>query len=80
MTTKVAFVKDWDGDEIVAVFPDEKHSHFGSDVVMYVRVGQHTSGSLEWARKQQDPTVPEFIDLYNELVRIGYDDLELTTL
>lgn len=81
MTTKIAFVKDSEHDEIVAVFPEEKHSDFGSDVVMYVHMGQHTCGSLEWAKEQSNPSVDEILPLLNELIHVvGYNDLEITTV
>lgn len=80
MTTKVAFVKDIVDGDIIAVFPEEPHSRYGSDVVMYVHMGQHTNGSIEWALDQDEPSYSEMIDLFNELVRVGYDDLMLVEL
>lgn len=78
-TVKVAFVRDsYDGD-IVAVFPEVKHSYYGSDVVMYLHHGQHTQGSIAWAKQQETPSLEEIIPLYNELHARGYDMI-LTTL
>lgn len=79
MTTKVAFVKDKVDGEVVAVFPEEWYNHLKQDVVMYVHMGQHTCGSLEWARDQEKATIYESADLFNELEAIGYD-LELTSI
>lgn len=77
-TVKVAFVKDKDNNEIVAVFPEIEWSHFGKDVQMYAHFGQHSEGSLDWAREQEKPSADEIVDLYNELRDIGYDIIMVT--
>lgn len=80
MKTKVIFRKTkraW-GDEIVAVFPALVGDMNPYRTCQgYAHIGQHCTVALDimtWSR----PAMPEeYKDLYDELISIGYDDLQI---
>jgi hypothetical protein len=82
MSTKVMFRMDKDREgsipEVTAVFPREFYNKAGTYCYCYSHIGQHSSCMLEWVDEFTRPaTQEEYKDLYNELVSIGYDDLQI---
>jgi len=76
MTTKVIFKKFPEGD-VIALFPDLPGTNNPyKDCLSYCRIGQHSSASLDLSGLKPAKE-SEYKDLYNELVSIGYDDLEI---
>ena len=81
--TQVVFRKFTSGiakGEIIALFPNEpwadpKDTHY---VASYMHVGQH-SGAIytHVIGMSKAATEKEYKPLYDELVRIGYDNLEI---
>lgn len=76
MTTKVIFKKFPEGD-VIALFPDLPGTNNPyKDCLSYMRVGQHGSASLKLSGLK--PAKPsEYQDLLDELISIGYGDLEI---
>ena len=76
MTTKVIFRKFKDNGDVIAFFPELPGTNNPYDCQSYMHVGQHGAACL-----YPDDTVPateqEYIELYKELVYIGYDDLKV---
>lgn len=73
---KVLFRRFPDGD-IIALFPEEKTGTGDNFIMSYQHIGQHSDASPELI---EDLTVPGCVDydpLLQELVSIGYDDLEI---
>ena len=60
-----------------AYFPDEVWDLDGNRVC-YAHVGQHGPCAPEYARRCRIAKYDEYKPLYDELVRIGYDDLVVT--
>lgn len=75
MATLVRFVKDQHYNEVIAVFPQLKYNRplYGDSIVTcYAHIGQHSSCTNEWAKKQPIATPDEYKNLKDELEQIGY--------
>lgn len=83
MATKVIFRKsEWidDGtmekwDEVVAVFPQEPATPDSAMMTCYAHMGQHGACTKDWYYKTKPAGPDEYMELWDELVRRGYDDL-----
>lgn len=72
--TKVIFRKFKDG-QIIALFPNEQDWYL---VMSYMHIGQHSRADYNYIISITKPaTEEEYKDLYDELKRIGYDDLKI---
>lgn len=60
-----------------AYFPDEAWDLDGNRAC-YAHVGQHGACAVEYARECRLAKYEEYKPLFDELVRIGYDDLVVT--
>ena len=61
--------------DVIALFPDEKtHSSF---IQSYQHIGQHSDASPELIDELKHASMCEYKNLYNELVSVGYDNLEI---
>lgn len=88
---KVTFRKiTWKDDkmaEIVAIFPEQMYNErlYGNRLLdAYVHLGQHTSIDKEFLKERESDlakvetvTEEEYKPLLDELVSIGYDNLEI---
>ena len=63
--------------EVFAFFPMEKDRHNGDMFTSYSHVGQHSLCAKSYFDKRRWATYSEYIDLYRELVGIGYADLKV---
>jgi len=71
--TPVVFRKDRKKDaEVTAVFPCEPHDIEGRYMTCYVHVGQHGGCGWEWYRGTRAAKPEEYVDLFAELVGLGY--------
>ena len=70
--TQVIFRKYVNENEIIALFPNEIANSNG-ECGSYMHNGQHSPADYKLATKE------EYTPLYNELVAIGYDDLQVIT-
>jgi len=70
MTTKVKFLYNEYNDDLFAYFPFEESSK--GYKTAYSHIGQHSACSPKYAEESREATLPEFIDLFNELQSIGY--------
>ena len=77
--TKVAFKIEVNpstkGREVFAFFPDDHH--YGDFYTSYSHVGQHSLCEKPYFDRRKWANFHEYEALYRELVRIGYDDLEV---
>ncbi len=74
MTTQI-IIRDFQG-ETNAFFPNDLSE--GRYHTCYSHYGQHGSCDLRWCLENSTlPTKKDLQHLLNELVRVGYDDLEL---
>lgn len=64
-------------NEVFAFFPDEKDRHNGDMHTSYAHVGQHSLCSKAFFDRCRWASYGEYINLYEELVRIGYTDLKV---
>jgi len=77
MTTKVIFKKFPEGD-VIAIFPELPGTNNPYlTCLTYMNVGQHSSASIEFCGKLKAAKPNEYLPLYSELIRLGYDDLEI---
>ena len=74
--TKVVFKKFEDG-EVIALFPQEAGDLDPRTMQSYMHVGQHSAAHEDFAQEIELASPEEYADLQAELVRIGYDDLEV---
>lgn len=80
MTTPVIFRKDKTGKEIVAFFPTIPGSHEPDTCSSYATIGQHSSATRRYYTNFTYPALPdEYKDLLEEMISIGYDDLDICT-
>ena len=81
MTTPVIFRKEINfRDEIVAFFPSLPGDHTPFTCSCYAHISQHSSAQRLYYTNFTYPALPdEYKDLLNELISIGYDDLEICT-
>lgn len=73
---KVVFLKDEEGDTF-AYFPFEEWCN--GTMTCYTHIGQHSACHPMYANKCKEATKSELLPLLNELIRIGYKDLEIMT-
>lgn len=77
--TQVIFRKYVDENEIIALFPNEIANSNG-DCGSYMHNGQHSPADYKLVIENTTAaTKEEYTPLYNELVAIGYDDLQVIT-
>ena len=75
--TEVIFRIYQSENEVIALFPNEIANSDG-DVGSYTHFGQHSIADYDLVMQQTKPATKEqYTQLYNELVRIGYNDLEI---
>lgn len=68
---RVVFKYDKGTKDVVAFFPDQR---FGTNIMSYAHVGQHSEASLEYARECKPcKNADDYKELYDELVSIGYN-------
>jgi len=80
MTTPVIFRKVCADDSIIAFFPTIPGSHEPDTCSCYAHISQHSSAQRLYYTNFTYPALPdEYKDLLNELISIGYDDLEICT-
>jgi len=76
--TKVAFRKDKQDGEIVAVFPETNDGT--NTYTSYAHYGQHSACCGAWVVESTRPAKPEeYAELLAELRAIGYDDLQIVS-
>ena len=63
--------------EVFAFFPDEKDEHEKGMFTSYSHVGQHSLCAKSYFNKRQWANFHEYLELYLELVRIGYKNLNV---
>ena len=72
--TKVVFRKFKDGEDIIALFPEEYEDAEHKFVVSYMHMGQHSGADYKGMIEDTTPATPaEYKELYNELVELGYN-------
>lgn len=77
--TQVIFRKYVDENEIIALFPNEIANSNG-ECGSYMHNGQHSPADYKLVIENTTAaTKEEYTPLYNELVAIGYDDLQVIT-
>jgi hypothetical protein len=83
--TKVIFRRFYPekGGDIIAIFPELAGTNNPyKDCLSYQHIGQHGAITLDFHKFTFPIThnyPKEYFDLYNELVAMGYDDLEVVT-
>ncbi len=71
--TKVLFLKEKDGDGVFAYFPELVHNN---DLkTCYAHIGQHSACHPDYAKECTEAPINQFLDLLQELISIGYNDL-----
>ena len=77
--TQVIFRKYVNENEIIALFPNEIANSNG-ECGSYMHNGQHSPADYKFVIENTTAaTKEEYTPLYNELVAIGYDDLQVIT-
>lgn len=77
MATKVEFRIYPTENEVIALFPNEIVNS-SEDCASYMHIGQHSPADYNSVIAHTKPATKEqYTPLYNELVSIGYDDLEI---
>jgi hypothetical protein len=77
MATKVEFRIYPTENEVIALFPNEIVNSC-EDCASYMHIGQHSPADYISVIAHTKPATKEqYTALYNELVSIGYDDLEI---
>jgi hypothetical protein len=74
---KVVFLKDSQDNEVFAYFPFEEWCN--GTMSCYAHIGQHSACHPNYANSCKEAKKSELIPLLNELVKIGYDNLEILT-
>lgn len=72
--TPVIFKRE--GNDIVAIFPTLPGTN-EFDMTCYAHIGRHSSCAANYASSLKPAKPEEFAVLHAELVRIGYDDLQI---
>ena len=79
--TKVAFKIEKNpytkNNEVFAFFPMEKDNNNGENYTSYSHNGQHSRCAKSYFDHRKWANFHQYVDLYQELVRIGYNDLEV---
>lgn len=78
MKTKVLFLNDEDYENVFAYFPEEQyhnvdHPDYDNIMTCYDHIGQHSACSKGYAKDCEKATKEQYINLYDELILIGYD-------
>jgi len=73
--TDVVFLREFDGDDVFALFPAHAACVGRTDLmVCYAHAGQHGSASYDYCNLCAEVTdADEYSDLFDELQRAGYD-------
>ena len=80
MTTPVIFRKDIQDGDIVAFFPSLPGDHTPFTCLCYAHIGQHGVAHKDYYAQKTKPATPdEYKDLLDELISIGYTDLDICT-
>ena len=74
--TKVIFKYHEKNSDLFAFFPDEVADSKGNKM-SYQHIGQHSACSDDYNKESRLATKEEYKDLLNELINVGYDDLEI---
>ena len=74
MATKVTYLVHQ--EEVFALFPEIEADHSGNKQG-YAHIGQHTAVSPEYVKECRLATKEEYERLHNELIQVGYNDLEV---
>lgn len=78
MSTRVIFRTFRHGGDVIALFPSIPWDRQGFSVTSYQHIGQHGAADYSGVIRATRPATPsEYEELYDELVRIGYDDLKI---
>ena len=81
MKTKVAFKIERNPhtkkSEVFAFFPNKDDEHEKGMFTSYSHTGQHSLCAKSYFDCRRWASYAEYIDLYKELVSIGYDNLEV---
>jgi len=77
--TPVIFRKWKDNEEVVALFPTIPADMCVTDTCSsYVHFGQHGPAQYNYVISQTQPaTLSDYVSLFAELVKVGYDDLKV---
>jgi hypothetical protein len=62
---------------VFAFFPMEKDRHNGEEYTSYSHNGQHTLCAKSYFDRRRWANFHEYVDLYQEMVRIGYKNLKV---
>ncbi len=72
--TPVIFRKFKEDGQVIALFPYDLWSYYGSDVISYMHTGQHGGADYKLCLKNSIPARPdEYQDLLKELETLGYN-------
>lgn len=74
--TKVIFRKFKNG-QIIALFPQEPATGSGWECMSYMHICQHGDADPRIVNDTKPATPLEYSELYNELKKIGYNDLSI---
>ena len=70
---RVIFRKFKKDNEVIAFFPDIRHHGYGT-ILSYMHIGQHSDADYYGLLADTVPaTQDDYIDLYTELICIGYE-------
>jgi hypothetical protein len=83
--TKVVFlIEKPEGNlqcDVFAFFPNSTFSnspvHEGKMFDSYAHIGQHSACHIDYANECKEATKEQYLPLLNELLSIGYDNLEI---
>jgi len=76
--TKVKFLYDKVGNDVFAYFPEMVHNFNGyrpDNMTCYSHIGQHSACHPDYANQCKEAPINEYLDLLNELISEGYNDL-----
>lgn len=77
--TQVEFLYEKDSNDVFAFFPNWVHNSDTSRDIMYCysHIGQHSTCHIDYANECKEAPINEYFDLLNELIRQGYNDLQI---
>lgn len=81
--TNVKFLIEKDNNpdfepSVFAFFPDDKYSHTDNGLFnSYAHLGQHSACHIDYANECTESKKEEYAALLNELIQVGYDDLNV---
>ena len=74
--TQVKFYLEKDSEnEVFAYFPDLVWC--ATNKTCYAHIGQHSACHPNYVKECKEANLPQYLDLFNELQSIGYNDLVL---